>query len=112
MSDMADVEITPGTTNVFADLGFPDAAEMQAKTRLAMRIAELVEQRRLSRPKTAQLFGLEMVRAAALANYELDEFSLEELLRFLTQLDQDVEILIRPRGERQLSGQIIVTSVG
>ena len=27
--------ITRGTTNVFADLGYPDAAERQTKTRLA-----------------------------------------------------------------------------
>ena len=28
--------ITRGTTNIFADLGYPDAAERQTKTRLAL----------------------------------------------------------------------------
>jgi hypothetical protein len=30
---MSNLEITRGTTNVFADLGYPDAAERQTKTR-------------------------------------------------------------------------------
>ena len=30
--------ITRGTTNVFADLGFPDAIELQTKTRLALSV--------------------------------------------------------------------------
>jgi hypothetical protein len=32
---MSDLEITRGTTNIFADLGYLDAAERQTKTRLA-----------------------------------------------------------------------------
>ena len=35
-------EITHGTTNVFADLGLPDAIERQTKTRLAMKLNELL----------------------------------------------------------------------
>ena len=33
--------ITRGTTNVFADPGFPDAAELQTKTRLALAVNDL-----------------------------------------------------------------------
>lgn len=34
--------ITRGTTNVFVDLGFPDAVELQTKTRLALAVNELL----------------------------------------------------------------------
>ena len=37
--------VTRGTGNVFADLGFPDAAERQAKLRLAYALNQLIAQR-------------------------------------------------------------------
>jgi len=111
MSETSDIEITPGTTNVFADLGFPDAVDMQTKTRLAIRIAELVKRRRLKRGEAAELLGFEKAKAEALASYQLDLFSVEELLRCLMRLDQAVEIVIRPRAGREAE-QIVVTSVG
>ena len=38
--------ITRGTTNVFVDLGYADAAERQTKTRLALAVNELLEARK------------------------------------------------------------------
>ena len=40
--------VTRGTGNVFADLGFADAAERQAKLRLAYALNEMLSKRRLS----------------------------------------------------------------
>jgi predicted XRE-type DNA-binding protein len=40
--------VTRGTGNVFADLGFPDAAERQAKLRLACALNQVLEKRKLS----------------------------------------------------------------
>ena len=36
--NMKDGDITRGTTNVFDNLGFPDTAERQTKTRLALAV--------------------------------------------------------------------------
>jgi Helix-turn-helix domain len=44
---MSDLDITHGNTNVFADLGYPDATERQTKTRLALAVNELLKQRKL-----------------------------------------------------------------
>lgn len=41
-------KITRGTTNVFADLGYPDAPERQTKTRLALAVNELLKGRKLN----------------------------------------------------------------
>ena len=46
--------VTRGTGNVFADLGFPDAAERQAKLRLAYALNQVLEgasSRRPMRPR-------------------------------------------------------------
>ena len=50
--------ITRGTTNVFADLGYPDAAERQTKTRLALAVNELLKARKLKQREIATLLSI------------------------------------------------------
>ena len=91
-------DITHGTGNVFADLGLPDAGERQTKTRLAMAINEIIQARKLKQADIAMLLDILQPRVSALVNYQLDGFSVERLMHFLTALDRDVEIMIRPRS--------------
>lgn len=99
-------EITHGTGNVFADLGLPDAGERRAKTRLAMEINALLKSRKLKQAEAAELLGTPQPKVSALMRYRLDGFSVERLMGFLTALDQDVEIVIRP--SRQGEGHVSV----
>lgn len=92
-------DITEGTGNVFADLGLPDAAERQTKTRLAMAVNALLKERRLKQTDTATILGIPQSKVSSLANYRLDHFSVEKLISFLNALEQDVEIVIRPSRE-------------
>jgi len=103
--------ITRGTTNVFADLGYPDAAERQTKTRLALAVNELLKARKLKQREMAILLSIPQPKVSALKNYRLDQFSVERLMEFLTALDQDVEIMIRPRANTRGSGRISVLAV-
>ena len=92
-------DITEGGGNVFADLGLPDAADRQTKTRLAMAVNALIKARRLRQAQAAEVFGVSQPKVSALANYRLDHFSAETLMRFLNALEHDVEIVIRPSRE-------------
>jgi predicted XRE-type DNA-binding protein len=91
--------ITEGTGNVFADLGFPDAVDRQTKTRLAMAVNAIVKERRLKQADTASILSIPQPKVSALTNYRLDHFSVEKLMSFLNALNQDVEIVIRPSRE-------------
>jgi len=102
--------ITRGTSNVFADLGMADAADRQTKTRLAMAVNELIEERKLKQTDAAALLGIPQPRVSALSRYKLTDFSVEKLMGFLTLLDRDVEIFIRPRAHKG-AGAISVLSV-
>ena len=93
-----DIAITRGTSNVFADLGFSDAAERQTKTRLALAVNELLKDRKLKQREIAELLHIPQPKVSALKHYRLDQFSVERLMEFLTALNQDVEIMIRPRN--------------
>ena len=103
--------ITRGTTNVFADLGYPDAAERQTKTRLALAVNELLKARKLKQREIGALLGVPQPKVSALKTYRLDQFSVERLMEFLTALNQDVEIMIRPRANTSETGHISVLAV-
>ena len=58
--------VTEGTTNVFEDLGFPDAAERQTKARLALAINQLIKARGLKQRETAEVLGIPQPKVSAL----------------------------------------------
>jgi predicted XRE-type DNA-binding protein len=103
--------ITHGSNNVFDDLGYVDAAERQTKTRLALAVNELLKRRKLKQRETALLLGIAQPKVSALKNYRLDQFSVEKLMEFLTALNQDIEIMIRPRVNTHEAGHISVLAV-
>lgn len=77
-------------------MGYVDAAERQIKTRLALAVNELLKTRKLKQREIATLLGVPQPKVSALKNYRLDQFSVERLMEFLTALNQDLEIMIRP----------------
>ena len=94
--------VTRGTENVFADLGFPDAAERQAKLRLAYALNQVLDGRKLSQADAAKVLGVTQPKVSALRHYKLAGYSVERLMNLLTALDQDIEIVIRrkPRSRK------------
>jgi predicted XRE-type DNA-binding protein len=103
--------VEAGTGDVFVDLGFTDASERKLRVELAMRLNELVTERRLTQAKAAALFGIPQPHVSELKNYKLSRFSSERLLRFLTLLDRDVEIVIRPKAEDHALGLVSVSVI-
>ena len=102
--------VTRGTRNVFADLGFPDAAERQAKLRLAYALNQVLEARKLSQADAAKALSVTQPKVSALRNYKLAGFSVERLMNLLTALDQDVEIVIRRKPRSRKAGRISVVA--
>jgi predicted XRE-type DNA-binding protein len=103
-------EIVRSSGNIFADLGFADAGERQTKVRLAMAINDVLDRRGLSQGKAAALLGINQPKVSALSKYRLEGFSVERLMRFLTSLNQDVEIIIRNRPRARRPGRVFVTA--
>jgi predicted XRE-type DNA-binding protein len=102
--------IARGSANVFQDLGYPDAAERQAKLRLAYALNQVLEQRGLTQTAAAALLGLSQPKVSALRNYKLAGFSVERLMTFLTALGQDVEIVIKNKPRSRSSARITVVA--
>ena len=102
--------VTRGTANVFADLGFADAAERQAKLRLAYALNQVLDERKLSQADGAKVLGVSQPKVSALRHYKLAGFSVERLMNLLTALDQDVEIVIRRKPRSRKTGRISVVA--
>ena len=109
MRKMKTETVDVGSGDVLVDLGFPDAVERKLRVQLAMRLNELIEARHLTQARAAQLFGIPQPHVSELKHYKLSRFSSERLLRFVTLLDRDVEIIIRPKAEGHASGVVSVS---
>lgn len=96
------MDIERGTGNIFADLGMPDAAGRQTKTRLALEINNIIKARKLRQAAAGTALGIPQPKVSSLINYRLDGFSVERLMGFLTLLNRDVEIVIRPSRDEQI----------
>lgn len=102
------IAVTPSSGNVFADIGVRQPEEELAKAQLASRIREIVRQQRLTQVAAATLMGIDQPKVSALLNGRLGSFSSERLMRLLTRLGQDVEIVVRSGPRRRRAGRIRV----
>jgi predicted XRE-type DNA-binding protein len=100
--------VTRGTGNVFADLGFTDAAERQARLSLVYALNRVLESRKLSQADATKVRGITQPEVSALRHYKLDGYSVARLMNLLTALDQDVEIVIRRKPRSRKAGRISV----
>lgn len=102
--------MTPSSGNVFEDLGLLHAEEKQTKVRLAFAINRIIANQHLSQTAAARSLGVNQPKISALLNYQLAGFSVERLMNFLTALDRDVEIVIRPKPRSRKTARILVTA--
>jgi predicted XRE-type DNA-binding protein len=104
------MRVDPGSGNVFADLGFADAGERLTKVHLAVEINRVIHARHLSQVAAAKALGVGQPKVSALRRYQLQGFSVERLMTFLTALGLDVEITIRARRSARTPGRILVAA--
>ena len=95
-------KVERGSGNVFADLGRPEAEVHLLKAELVTRIDEIIRRRKLKQADAAKLLGLSQPDVSRLLRGNFRDYSVERLLRLLTALGRDVEIVIRePHSKRQ-----------
>jgi predicted XRE-type DNA-binding protein len=90
-----------GSRNVFKDIGVPNAEEHLVKAQLVFKIDTIMKNRGLKQVEAAELFGVRQPDVSKMLRGEFRQFSVERLLRFLVALDQDVEIVVKPHGDRE-----------
>lgn len=91
------IEYEESSGNVFADLGVEEPEEALLKSDLAIRIAQLIEERGLTQKDAAKLLHVAQPNISKLTRGELHGFSIERLMRFLTVLGQNIFVVVRPQ---------------
>ena len=76
--------VEPSSGKVFADLGLPDAEELQTKLHLAYGAHRAIARLRISPAEVSQSLSLKRPQVAGLKAYRLEDFSVRALMRFLT----------------------------
>jgi predicted XRE-type DNA-binding protein len=104
-----DIAVTASSGNVFADLGVAEPEEELAKAQLALHIRRAISRRKLTQSRAAEIIGLDQPKVSALMNGRLTGFSSDRLLRCLTALGQDVDIVVHNGAGRESRGRVRVT---
>ena len=102
------IEFEKGSTNVYADLGFPDAEEMFRKAQLTGEIDKIIKARRWSRRKAAEVVGIPQPELSAMLRGHFRGIGETEMLDGLARLGRDVQITVGPARRRTAPGQVSV----
>lgn len=105
MGDNANKGYEESSGNVFKDLGFPNPERELLKAHLTMQIYTLIKARGLTQKQAGRVLGIKQPHVSTLMKGRSGSFSVERLMEFLTALDQDVEIRVRPASAGR-AGQI------
>jgi predicted XRE-type DNA-binding protein len=86
------IEYEVGSGNVFADFGFKNPKEANAKSDLALLIREIIKQRKLTQAQAAKLMKIDQPKVSRITRGILSEFTIERLMNYLIELGCDLEI--------------------
>ena len=107
------ISVTRGSGNVFADLGFEDAGELQVKAELTRQICNRIKTLNLTQVQAAKLLGLGQPDVSKLMNGRYTGYSADRLFALLNALEVDVEIILRPINSEgsHHRGTVVITKI-
>jgi predicted XRE-type DNA-binding protein len=111
-SDIEDnIEFEIGSGNVFADIGFDNAEEMQFKSELVRQINQTIKSRELTSIQVKDLLSIDEAMLSNLSRGRLTELTIEHLFRYLNILGRDLEVVLKPRSTSSSQGKLKVTVI-
>ena len=102
MTKDIDSSIIRGSENIFSDLGYADAETHLLKAGLVSRIQEIINEQKMTQIAVAKRLGLSQPDVSRLLKGHFRDVSVERLMRLLTRLGCEVDIVIREQGKRPL----------
>jgi predicted XRE-type DNA-binding protein len=101
-------QVEKGSTNVYADLGFPDAEEMLVKAQLAFKIGEIIRRRKLTQAQAAEVLGIPQPKLSNMLRGQFRGISETKMIECLTRLGRNVEIVVKSASRSKSAGQVSV----
>ena len=92
--------IEMGTNNLFADLGYADADTHLFKAQLVMRLKDVMTGRSMTQTAAAKVTGVSQPDMSRILGGHFRDISVERLMRMLTRLGCEVDVIVRPQGSK------------
>ena len=110
---MSNTTIRRGSGNVYEDMGFPNAEEMQAKAALVSRIISIIKKKKWTQQKASAVLEIPQPKISLLSRGQFSGFSIGKLITLLNKLNQDIEIIVKNRSHstKYNVGHVSVTYV-
>jgi predicted XRE-type DNA-binding protein len=86
------IEIVHGSSNVFADLGYPDPDICQAKARLAIKIMQAMDAKRATEHKTQERLSMTASDFSRLRHGDFGHFTIDQLSTIWERLNDSNEV--------------------
>jgi len=96
-----ETNITRGSGNVFADLGYGDADAHSLKAQLVSRINEVMSANQLSQSRAAEIMEISQPDLSRYLKGKFRDVSVERLMRMLARLGCTVDIVIEEPGSKR-----------
>jgi predicted XRE-type DNA-binding protein len=106
-----DIEFELSSGNVFADMGFENAEEMQFKSELVRQINQTIKSRELTSIQVRDLLSIDEAMLSNLSRGRLTELTIEHLFRYLNILGRDLEVVLKPPSTASSQGKLTVTVI-
>jgi predicted XRE-type DNA-binding protein len=100
--------IEKSSGNIFADIGFTNDQEMLVKANLALKISEIITQRRLTQVEAALVLGMPQPKLSKLLRGQFHGVSETKMLECLNRLGRDIQIVIRKANREKRIGRTSV----
>ncbi len=93
------IRVRRSSGNVFRDLGFTrqEAEHLKIRADLMIRLARLIEARRLTQAQAARLLGVTQPRISDLVRGRIDRFSVDTLIEMLGRAGARITVVVKPR---------------
>lgn len=106
MSKNEKIEVVRGSGNVFRDAGLPNPDLLQAKSRIAGRIIQVLDDKGLTVSAAHKETGFDIGDLSRIRNADLSRFTLDRLIKIYAALDADTEVELKfsPRSEPARKG--------
>ena len=94
-------QVHKSSGNVFKDIACLHPERLLARSKIMLRVTEIIRERHLTQEKAAKILGIPQSKVSCLMNGKLSQFSLEHLFALLNALDSDVQIVIKPKSKEE-----------
>ena len=90
------IKVEQSSGNVFADLGFPNPELERLKATLMLHIHHIITARKLTQAEARKVLGIRQANMSRLIHGSTVSYSVERLIKFLTALGHDVDVVVTP----------------